>query len=214
MRIFTGMMIVVCIALIGCSDGQDSMVEVQEPTAAAQWTPMITGDMSDTQKAQHELCLAATNAFASEMLGELMAVLDSDDPVAGITVCGANAPKIAAHIGEDYGVKIGRTSRRLRNPANVPPQWADQTVAKKMGQPTYLIGPNGEFGALLPIRLKAECQMCHGTPEEIDEVIQFTLAEYYPDDAATGFSEGDLRGWFWIEAPPGEPEAPANESTS
>ena len=214
MRIFAGMMIVACIALIGCSDGQDQAVEVQEPTATAQWTPMITGDMSDTQKAQHELCLAATNAFASEMIGELMAALDSDDPTAGITVCGANAPAIAAQIGEDYGVKIGRTSRRLRNPANISPHWAEQIVAKKVGEPTYLIGPNGELGALLPIRLKAECQMCHGAPEEIDPVIQSALAEHYPDDAATGFSAGDLRGWFWIEAPPGEAEAPATEPTS
>ena len=204
MKIFAGIIIVGCIALSGCSDGQDQTVEVQEPAAVAQWTTVSPGDMSKTQKAQHELCLAATNAFASEMLGELMAAIDSEDPTAGITVCGANAPKIAAHIVEDYGVKIGRTSRRLRNPANTPPQWAEQTVAKKVGEPTYFAGPSGEFGALLPIRLKAECLMCHGAPEEIDEVIQSALAEHYPEDAATGFTEGDLRGWFWIEAPPGE----------
>jgi hypothetical protein len=33
-----------------------------------------------------------------------------------------------------------------------------------------------------------------------DEVKQ-TLAKEYPDDQATGFEEGDLRGWFWIEVP-------------
>ena len=204
MRIFAGMMIVSCIALIGCSDGQDQEVEVQEQSAVAQWTTVPPEEMSETQKAQHELCLAATNAFASEMMGELMAALDSDDPTAGITVCGAKAPAIAAHIVEDYGVKIGRTSQKLRNSANTPPQWAEQTVAGQVGHPTYLIGPNGEFGALLPIRLKAQCQMCHGTPEEIDESIQSALAEHYPDDRATGYAEGDLRGWFWIEAQPGE----------
>ena len=204
MRIFTGMMIIGCIVLIGCSDGQDQTVDVQEPAAVAQWTTVTPETMSETQKGQHELCLAATNTFASEMMGELMAALGSDDPTAGITVCGANAPAIAAHIAEDYGVKIGRTSRRLRNPANTPPEWAEEIVAKKVGQPTYFAGPTGQFGALLPIRLKAECQMCHGDPEEIDEAIQASLAEHYPDDAATGFSEGDLRGWFWIEAPAGE----------
>ena len=204
MRIFAGLMIVTCIALIGCSDGQDQTVEVQEPTAFAPWSQVSPEDMSATQKAQHELCLAATNAFASEMMGELMAALDSDDPTAGITVCGANAPAIAAHIADDYGVKIGRTSHKLRNSANTPPQWAEQIVADQVGQPTYLAGPNGEFGALVPIRLKAECQMCHGALEEIDATIQETLAEHYPDDAAVGFTEGDLRGWFWIEAPAGE----------
>ncbi len=204
MRIFTGMMIVGCIVLIGCSDGQDQTVDVQEPAAVSQWTTVTPEAMSENQKAQHELCLAATNAFASEMIGELMAALDSDDPTAGITVCGANAPAIAAHLAEDYGVQIGRTSQKLRNPANIPPQWAEQVVADVVGQPTYLAGPNGEFGALLPIRLKAECQMCHGAPEEIDVAIQAALAEHYPDDAATGFAEGDLRGWFWIEAPAGK----------
>ncbi len=204
MRIFAGMMIVACITLIGCSDGQDQTVDVQEPAALVQWTTVSPGDMSETQEAQHELCLGATNAFASEMMGELMAALDSEDPTAGITVCAANAPAIAAHIAEDYGVKIGRTSRRLRNPANIPPQWAEEVVAKKAGQPTYFAGPNGEFGALLPILLKAECQMCHGTPEEIDEAVLAALAEHYPDDAATGFNEGDLRGWFWIETRAGE----------
>jgi len=28
------------------------------------------------------------------------------------------------------------------------------------------------------------------------------LAAKYPMDQATGFKEGDLRGWFWIEVPP------------
>jgi hypothetical protein len=25
------------------------------------------------------------------------------------------------------------------------------------------------------------------------------LATFYPQDQATGFSAGELRGWFWIE---------------
>lgn len=201
MRLSILLMIVGCFMMSGCSDSQETAVAVQEPVEIAQWTPASPEDMSDTEKAQHELCLAATNALASELMGELMAALDSDDPAAGITVCGTKAPAIAAQISENYGVRIGRTSHKLRNPANTPPQWAENIVADQLGQPTYLTGPNGEFGALLPIRLKAECQMCHGTQENIDETILTALAEHYPEDMATGFAEGDLRGWFWIEAP-------------
>ncbi len=214
MRILAGLMIAACVTLIGCSNGQEQTVEVPEEVGFAEWLPITPDDMSETQKAQHEISLAATNAFASEMMGELMAALDSDDPTAGITVCGANAPTIAAHIAEDYGVKIGRTSMKLRNPANTPPRWAEKTVADQVGQPTYLIGPEGELGTLLPIRLKAQCQMCHGAPTEIDETIQTALADHYPDDQATGFVEGDLRGWFWVEALPGEPEGSEAETTS
>ncbi len=203
MRLLTAILIVTLFTLIGCSNEPEKPAEVPEVIEVTQWTAITPEDMNETQKAQHELCLSATNALASEMMGELMAALDSDDPTAGITVCGANAPAIATHISEDYGVKIGRTSHKLRNPANAPPSWAEQVVAAQVGQPTYLAGPNGELGTLLPIRLKAECQMCHGAPTEIIEEIQNALAEYYPDDQATGFKEGDLRGWFWVEAPPG-----------
>jgi hypothetical protein len=27
------------------------------------------------------------------------------------------------------------------------------------------------------------------------------LARYYPQDAATGFDAGELRGWFWVVVP-------------
>ena len=45
--------------------------------------------------------------------------------------------------------------------------------------------------------------MCHGPREEISEEVIAKLDEYYPEDAATGFAEGDLRGWIWVEAPAG-----------
>jgi hypothetical protein len=118
---------------------------------------------------------------------------------------------VAVHINETYGVKIGRTSNKLRNPANVAPEWANPYIADLAGDPTYLVGPNGELGALLPIKLKAECQMCHGPVEGIDEGVMAAISEAYPDDQAVGFVEGDLRGWFWVEAPPGEPEVSATE---
>jgi len=68
-------------------------------------------------------------------------------------------------------------------------------------EPTFLAGPAGEFGALLPIRLKAECQTCHGAKEMIAEETLSAIAEHYPDDRGVGFAEGDLRGWYWIEVP-------------
>ena len=62
-------------------------------------------------------------------------------------------------------------------------------------------GPAGELGAFLPIKLAAPCLACHGPADDLDEDVRSALAESYPDDQATGFAEGDLRGWFWIEVP-------------
>ena len=47
--------------------------------------------------------------------------------------------------------------------------------------------------------------------EGIDEGVMAAISEVYPDDQALGFVEGDLRGWFWVEAPPGEPDTSTTE---
>jgi len=197
--------VAVCLALAGCARPAEEPVIVEE-TAVVEWEKVLPGLMTETQKAQQELILTATNALAAELMGELTAALDAGDASAAIAVCRGKAPTVAAHVTEVYSVEIGRTSYRLRNPANEAPSWAEAYVADLVEDPTYVAGPDGELGALLPIRLRAECQMCHGSAEEIDEEVMAALAESYPDDQAMGFVEGDLRGWFWVEAPPGEPE--------
>jgi hypothetical protein len=201
---------VCCLGLIGCAQ-QAEEPEVVEEVIVPEWERVLPGLMTETQKAQQELILTATNALASEMMAELMAALDESGPAGGIGVCRDKAPAVAAHVSETYGVQIGRTSHMLRNTANVAPDWAAGYVADKVEDPTWLGGPEGELGALLPIRLKAECQMCHGPVDGIDEEVLAAIAESYPEDQAVGFAEGDLRGWFWVEAPPGEAEIEESE---
>ena len=193
-----------CLGLSGCARPAEEPVEVAEEGAPAQWEEVLPGLMNENQKAQQELVLTATNALASELMGELSAALDEGGPAAGITVCREKAPMVASHVSELYGVEIGRTSHKLRNPANVAPDWAEPYVAELEDDPTYVAGPGGELGALLPIRLKAECEMCHGPQEAIDDEIMAAINESYPDDRAVGFTEGELRGWFWVEVPPGD----------
>jgi hypothetical protein len=202
--------VVVCLAMVGCARPAEEPVVVEE-TAVVEWERVLPGLMTETQKAQQELILTATNALAAELMGELTAALDAGDPSASIAVCREKAPTVAARVSEVYGLQIGRTSHRLRNSANVAPSWADAYVADLVEDPTYVAGPDGELGALLPVRLKAECQMCHGSAEEIDAEVMAALAENYPDDQALDFVEGDLRGWFWVEAMPGETEIEATE---
>jgi hypothetical protein len=205
MKRWTVVLVVFGLVVTGCAKPAEEPVE--EEVAVVEWEKVLPGLMNDTQKAQQELVATAVNALAAEMMGELTAALDAGDPSAAIAVCKEKAPVVASNITANYGVKIGRTSHKLRNAANVAPAWADPFVADLAEDPTYLAGPNGELGALLPIKLRAECQMCHGPAEEIDNDIMAAISEVYPDDHAVGFVEGDLRGWFWVEAPPGEAEA-------
>jgi hypothetical protein len=43
------------------------------------------------------------------------------------------------------------------------------------------------------------CLVCHG--ETLAPEIAAQIAAQYPEDQATGFADGDLRGVFWVEFP-------------
>lgn len=202
----SGVVLVAVALAVGCSRQAD-VKPAPEPAATgaashAAWQPVAVTDMTPEQKAEQQKCEEAVKAMAGRLMGELTTALDSGGPTGAIEVCRTRAPEIAAAISNQYGLLIGRTSFRLRNPANAPPEWAAKLVADRVSEPTWLAGPNGRLGGLLPIRLKAECGMCHGPREQIAPEVLSTLEESYPDDAATGFKVGDLRGWFWVATPP------------
>lgn len=164
------------------------------------WTTVGQDSMSGDQSAQRDRALAARDAMATRLKGRLMEVLSSDVPATAIVVCAEDAPQIAADVAREHDVSIGRTSFRLRNPKNTPPAWTTQLVADRIDEPIYLTDGQ-KLGALLPIRLEVACLICHGPEDAMSQEIKDALEEHYPEDQATGFHKGDLRGWFWVEAP-------------
>lgn len=48
--------------------------------------------------------------------------------------------------------------------------------------------------------LQPMCLTCHGADLAPD--VQAAIAERYPDDRATGYRTGELRGVIWAELPP------------
>jgi hypothetical protein len=205
-RITIGTVAVAVVALaIGCS-GQPGVAEapVEDATVASDgsWVRVVPDAMSETQQQLRQRGTEAVQTMASRLMGELHGALDERGPDGAIEVCSMRAPEIAANVSNEYGLLIGRTSFRLRNPSNIPPEWAEKLVSQRVEDPVWLAGPGGEMAGMLPIRLKPECGMCHGPEEQIAGEVRAALAEMYPQDVATGFTEGDLRGWFWVEVPP------------
>jgi hypothetical protein len=171
-----------------------------EKDADKAWTLIAEDDMTPEQEAQRAKALAARDAMFKSLKGRLMEVIGSEGPAAAILVCSKEAPQIAEQISRKHGLEIGRTSFRLRNSDNAPPTWARQLVVDRVDEPTYL-AQEGKLAALLPIRTQAPCLMCHGSEDMIPASVKNALSEYYPKDEATGFQEGDLRGWFDVEIP-------------
>jgi hypothetical protein len=164
------------------------------------WTVVAEEEMTPEQTAQREKALAARDAMFTSLKGRLKEVIGSEGPAMAISVCSKEAPQIAEQISQEHGLKIGRTSFRLRNADNKPPAWAKQLVTDRATEPTYLT-QKGKLAALLPIRMQTPCLLCHGPKDRIPTPVKDALVDHYPKDQATGFSEGDLRGWFALEVP-------------
>ena len=99
---------------------------------------------------------------------------------------------------------MGRTSHRLRNPDNAPPEWADDIVKRSAGTAAesaerHVVDLGDRLGVLAPIGTLGLCTTCHGDAETFPPELSAALAEAYPDDQATGFEVGELRGWMWAE---------------
>lgn len=127
----------------------------------------------------------------------------SKGPVQALSTCQVEAPKIAEGLSQE-GIRVGRTSDRLRNPANRSPEWVRPILEAYLANPS-LRSPRsvplteGRAGYVEPILTQSLCLTCHG--KSIDSNVAAELERLYPEDEAVGFDVGDLRGVFWVEFP-------------
>lgn len=141
--------------------------------------------------------------FKQQLMGALKAGLQQG-PEQAIEACSVRAPEIVSGLSVE-GVEMGRASHKLRNPANAAPDWVAPVLASWVSgeadaAPLELAAGEGRAGYIEPIRLQAApCLMCHG--ETLAPEIAEKIQSLYPDDQATGFQEGDLRGVFWVSWP-------------
>lgn len=140
-------------------------------------------------------------------LGErLTAALTEKGAPHAIDVCKREAAELTAKALEGTDIRAGRTSHKLRNPANAAPEWLAPKVAEAAGKRADQVGVHtvdlgDRLGVAAPIPVMGLCTSCHGSDEAVTAETRAAIAAAYPSDAARGFEEGDLRGWFWAEVP-------------
>jgi hypothetical protein len=123
-----------------------------------------------------------------------------------IRSCHLEATANANWIGRQRGWAIGRTSDRLRNPTNKPPAWAAPIVEREAGRAAaavdgFVADLADRVGVLRPIAMQPLCNGCHGAADQISAAVRTELSDRYPRDRAVGFSDGEIRGWYWAEIP-------------
>jgi hypothetical protein len=147
--------------------------------------------------------------FAGELQAEVAAGMKAGGPVHTIEICSAKAPAIAAGISQSSGWQVGRTSLKLRNPANTPDAWEMQVLEqfearKAAGEPVEKLefaevvgsGQDRQYRYMKAIPTAEVCLNCHAA--EIKPPVEEKLSQIYPQDQARGFSVGDIRGAFTL----------------
>ncbi|HXY99120.1 MAG TPA: DUF3365 domain-containing protein [Stellaceae bacterium] len=167
----------------------------------------------DDMKQRMEAARAAAADFSKTLSGELQKAIAAGGLVNAIGVCNTVAPKIAAEKSGEWKMTIGRTSLKLRQPRNRPDAWElaqlqsfEQRKAAGESAQALEVGEYAEkdgkrvFRYMKAIPAGEMCLGCHGT--SITPEVAAKLKALYPQDAATGFKIGDLRGAFTITETP------------
>lgn len=163
----------------------------------------LTSCSSDETTAEGQVRERAS-MFQRRLQAELQGAMAQGGPVAAVTVCSERAQAIATECSGD-GLRVRRVGTRVRNPANTPGE-QDQVALDQLAQQPdcdLLSLPAGEDGVArhyLPLRVQPLCLVCHGDAAAMPQALRDVLQQRYPQDAATGYVAGDLRGAVVVES--------------
>jgi hypothetical protein len=179
--------------------------------AAAQSAPPSTIDASLVQ---------STRGIAGELLGQLgqklKAAMSTDGPVAAVSVCKESAPAIARQLSIANDAKVTRVGTRVRNQnMGTPNAWQKKALTQfearlSQGEKAadieyWQVADNGhgksELRYAKAIAVQPQCLSCHGSAQDIAAPLAEKLRIEYPNDQATGYSVGQLRGAVVVTRP-------------
>lgn len=190
---------------------------MKAPVLIALALPVLIAGCASGPTAEEQAAMAAdarkaSGALIQKLGGELKAAMGEKGPEGAISVCKERAPQIAADVSKQFNLDVKRVSPKNRNPAGVPDAWEAEAQAglekrlaageKPETLDTWQIvstptGKQFRFAKALPVQ--PVCLNCHGDPATISDGVKARLAAEYPQDKATGYSAGMVRGIISIK---------------
>jgi hypothetical protein len=155
--------------------------------------------------------LAKGDQISSSVFGTLSAEVGKSMKANGveatISYCNVHAYPITDSLAAIHQAKIKRTSHKVRNLNNAPDSLESAileqyTSLQQQGleMPSQVVQEGGNVRFFAPILLAQPCLKCHGiVGETLDENDLAVIQQYYPEDKATGFAAGELRGIWSIQ---------------
>ncbi|MEX2529966.1 MAG: DUF3365 domain-containing protein [Gemmatimonadota bacterium] len=157
----------------------------------------------------------AAGALAEELVGRLAQAIDEEGLAGAVDFCADAAMPLTREVQErtDPPLALKRATLRWRNPDNAADEWEERVLhylaaleeADPDGVPAELTarGPGESLRYYRVLRTAPMCLNCHGAVESIEPEVRQLLSERYPDDRATGYEAGELRGVIRVEVPQG-----------
>lgn len=179
--------------------------------AACALAPMARADNApQPSEADIAAARAATKDLGETLKSQLVAALKQGGPRAAVDVCRTIAPAVATETSGAHGLEVGRTALKVRNPANAPDAFERKVLEEFVRKidagadaatldHAEMVDENGKpvFRYMKAIPTAAEpCLTCHGG--NIDPALKTEILRLYPEDQATGFKAGELRGAFTV----------------
>jgi len=163
--------------------------------------------------------LAASRETAGQLIqqlgAQLRAELAKSGPEGAVAVCKNMAPELAGRLSRETGWRVSRVSLKTRNPLlGSPDAWEqrgleefDRRVAAGEKAETLEVAevveePSGRYYRYMKaLPVQPLCLTCHGTAETIPPDVQQRLRVEYPNDRATGYRAGQVRGAVTVKRP-------------
>ncbi len=191
----------------GCGDKGKQ----QQQPAAQQ--PAATAAATDDQTAHLTACRGAVDKLGRTLRDALQEAVAERGAVGALEFCSVEAVPLTRTISAQEALTVSRTGLRVRNAANAPDDWerarlAEFATRKEAGESAgaleaWEIVTDDEghrtFRYMKAIVTAPLCLQCHGHGLAPD--VAAAVKKLYPDDAATGFATGDLRGAFTVSKP-------------
>jgi tRNA A37 threonylcarbamoyladenosine synthetase subunit TsaC/SUA5/YrdC len=151
-----------------------------------------------------------SNQLADKVRGLLFQEIEKGGFPSAVRICSETAQEMTLQFNAKTGHHVRRISLKYRNPKNVPDAYERRRLEEfnVLNQKKELSNEYSEIVEeqgkkylryLKPLIVAPLCITCHGPKENIPQEVKAILAERYPDDLATGFLVGDVRGAITVK---------------
>lgn len=179
--------------------------------AAALITPFVTTFANASDDALLGEARKVASSLPPKLLGVLQEEIKKSGPEGAIPVCRDMAPKMAGEVFQQTGWKIKRVSLKPRNEARAIPDAWEQAALEDFdkraaaGEPPAQLEKGekvgNEYRYVKALPVQPLCLSCHGPVDQISPAVKAVLGQHYPNDRATGYSAGQIRGAISVRKP-------------